>query len=361
MKHKMTGVYIHIPFCLRKCNYCDFLSFPAAEELHEKYVDALIAELRDFSREVDTVYIGGGTPTALPSFLLCKILEAVNRLALAPGAEITAEANPETLNREYLSEMRASGVNRLSMGLQATEAKHLRSLGRGHTFEDFEKNFYAARDAGFKNINIDLMFGLPDQSFEDWCYTLNVVKRLSPEHVSAYSLTPAEKTPLWDGIESGKIILPDETADRRMYHFTREFLCEPRYVHYELSNFAKPGLESRHNVNCWRMRPYIGFGLGAHSFDGQRRWHNTEDLDEYLRGGDIKKGIVELSDSDFNAEYMILGLRLTEGVRPREGYEDVIKRLAAEGMLTWKNERVALTSYGMDFANRVFGEFLNPF
>jgi len=371
-----TGIYIHIPFCLRRCNYCDFLS--TESQPHTDYVNAVINEIRtsEIANQVDTVYIGGGTPTALPAHLMNKLLEVVKEMPLIPGAEITVEANPGTLSLEYLLEMKAQGVNRLSIGLQATQPNLLKILGRIHTKEAFTENFLAARKAGFDNINVDLMFSLPTQQMSDWRETLREVITLSPEHISAYSLTPAEGTPLWEQLENNSISLPDDGIDRDMYHAARKMLKDAGYVHYELSNFAKPGRESKHNINCWKMRPYLGFGLGAHSFDGRNRWHNTEDMAEYMNQAtpktpqcktwtDMRRNIQQLSNTDLMSEAMILGLRLCEGVSerdfaqaygvtPSELYKNEIFKLIADGLITSKNGVLALTPYGMDLANQVF-------
>ncbi|MCL1883753.1 MAG: radical SAM family heme chaperone HemW, partial [Defluviitaleaceae bacterium] len=238
-----AGIYIHVPFCLRKCFYCDFFSYEAKEHsAFESYTHEVVAELENLQiNKIDTVYIGGGTPTALPSFLLCKILHEISQLPLAHDAEITVEANPGTIDAKYLAELNARGVNRLSIGLQTTHSDLLKTLGRIHSVQDFKENFHSARDAGFKNISVDLMFGLPSQTQTKWRETLEEIIELSPEHISAYSLTPAENTPLWEQIESGKIVLPGDTIDREMYHMARKILAEAGYEQYELSNFAKHG------------------------------------------------------------------------------------------------------------------------
>jgi oxygen-independent coproporphyrinogen-3 oxidase len=365
----MTSAYIHIPFCVKKCVYCDFLSFEfstaksakTADE-HGAYVRALINEIRvaDFSEtKIDTVYIGGGTPTALPSYFLCEIIRCVKELPLLPNAEITVEANPGTLDAEYLYALKENGVTRLSIGLQSTHEDLLRTIGRIHMKEEFTKNFRAARKAGFDNISVDLMFSLPRQTMRQWYETLSEVIALSPEHISAYSLTPAEKTPLWTQIENGEVILPDEKTDREMYHEARKILMQAGYVHYEISNFAKPNRESRHNINCWTMKPYIGFGLGAHSFDGTARWHNAENINDYIeenRRNPLNKTI--LSEADLSAEKMILGLRLMRGVTPLEKYKDEIEKLIKNGLLIREENRILLSEKGLDLANHVFLEFV---
>jgi len=333
----------------------------------EVYVQALLAEIASAKIEstIDTVYIGGGTPTALPSFLLCRILNAVCALPLAANAEITVEANPGTLNPAYLQAINAHGANRLSLGLQTTQPHLLRTLGRVHSWEDFLQNYHAAKAAGFDNINVDLMFANPGQTIENWHETLEEIIALSPQHISAYSLTPAEGTPLWDAIASDTIHLPSDEIDREMYHHARGRLAQAGYIHYEISNFAKPGFESRHNINCWRRVPYIGFGLGAHSFDGKGRWHNIEDIKRYVSTAPHtidKKSLQTLTESEAMCESIILGLRLMRGI-PEANipgcHENTTQRLVAEGLLSrTQHGRICLTPKGMDLANRVFAGFL---
>jgi len=335
----------------------------------EAYVQHLLSELCNSewmtgSYCIDTVYIGGGTPTALPSFLLCKILDAVKALPLLPDAEITVEANPGTLSLEYLRDLNVHGANRLSLGLQTTHTHLLSAIGRGRAIhsdlEIFIQNYHQAKAAGFDNINIDLMFALPSQTLQEWQETLQEVVALSPQHISAYSLTPAENTPLFDALEKGELILPDDETDRNMYHYAREFLADAGYMQYELSNFAKPGFESRHNVNCWKRVPYIGFGLGAHSFDGTNRWHNTEEMKEYIISPQ-KKGFQSLTESEAFAEKIILGLRLTDGILESEipdQYAAKVQTLITDGLLKHENQNICLTPRGMDLANVVFTEFL---
>jgi len=420
--NKGMGLYIHIPFCVSKCAYCDFLSFEGVcEGVHERYVRALIAEMRyavagapsvnlkalrsevtkqtskicnlSSSRSldcfatlamtewpVDTVYIGGGTPTALPPHLLCEILREAQRFNLTPDAEITLEMNPSTNVSSVLSEYASHGVNRLSIGLQAWQDEFLRGLRRAHTSAEFTQTMQAARAAGIDNINVDLMFGLPWQSLWHWRESVTQVIAHAPAHISAYSLTPAENTPLWDALEAGKIGLPSESAERAMYHEAIRMLAEVGYEHYELSNFAKPGRESRHNVNCWLRKPYLGLGLGAHSFDGERRWRNTFDMGRYLDvwgvSGPGKEGtesaredLENLSRRDAMAETMFLGLRMAKGVNPQEFfriygqqlsecYGKELEMLASKGLISYAPEKVTLTTLGMDLANQVFEVFL---
>ena len=370
---KGMGLYIHIPFCMSKCVYCDFLSFEGTDaDLQARYVRALIAEMRalhsELDAEVDTVYLGGGTPTALPSPLLCEILNETRHFNLLPGVEVTLEMNPCT-SLVALADFAACGVNRLSIGLQAWQDSFLAALGRAHTSDEFTETMQAARAAGIDNINVDLMFGLPGQDLGHWRESVMQVISHNPTHVSAYSLTPAEGTPLWGELEAGRTVLPHDDVDRAMYHEAIRMLAAAGYEHYELSNFAKPGRESRHNVNCWLRKPYIGLGLGAHSFDGGRRWCNTPDMRRYLSAIALREDIEVLSTSDAMAETMILGLRMTKGVSLHDFhksfgvhltdcYGSELEMLISRGLLQKSADRVALTPLGLDLANQVFEAFL---
>jgi len=319
---------------------------------HYKNVHSLVGT------RLNTVYIGGGTPTALPSLLLCKILDKVQQFPLTPDVEITVEANPGTLNREYQQALKAHGVNRLSLGLQTTHSHLLAAINRAHSMEDFLENYHTACEIGFDNINIDLMFALPGQTIADWQKTLQEIIALSPAHISAYSLTPAENTPLWESLEKGGLTLPTDDIDRAMYHMAIELLTNAGYIHYELSNFAKPGFESRHNVNCWRCVPYYAFGLGAHSFDGQKRWRNTASMAKYLEGDYAPRDVVCLTDAERLSEEIILGLRLTLGIPEKLPDVQIVENLIGKGLLTRQNGFVKLTPKGLDLANLVFEAFL---
>ena len=388
VKAKGIGMYIHIPFCASKCAYCDFLSFEGAGEgLQKQYVRALIEEMKDFrNTPIDTVYIGGATPTALPSPLLCEILQEVHSFNLAKDAEITVEMNPCTGSYSLLKEIKSYGVNRLSIGLQAWQDELLAKINRTHTANDFTRTIQAANAAGISNINVDLMFALPSQTLDHWRESIAQVIACSPQHISTYSLTPAENTPLWSALEAGKLHLPDEATDRAMYHEAISLLSAAGYDHYEISNFAKPGYESRHNIDCWRRKPYIGSGLGAHSFDGITRWSNTSDMTQYLEYWNAFIGVSErasvgaassrplthyeeISPQDAMAEAMFLGLRMTKGVNPKdfhaqfgrtlqECYGPTIESLISKGLLAYKGENIALTPLGLDLANQVFEAFL---
>jgi oxygen-independent coproporphyrinogen-3 oxidase len=359
-----TGLYIHIPFCVSKCVYCDFLSLAnAGADLTERYKDALVDELnglRKLNHTIDTVYIGGGTPTALPLPFLLEIIEAVNGFNLTADAEFTVEMNPGSVNSSFetFKALRRRGVNRLSIGLQAWQDELLRSLSRIHTRRQFIDNFRAARAAGIKHISVDLMFALPGQTTEQWIESITAVAALRPEHISAYSLTPEEGTPLWAGIQSGRITLPGDEADREMYHTARGLLASRGYEHYELSNFALPGCESRHNTRYWTRAPYIGAGLGAHGFDGSCRKSNTADMNKYLTGSRVENDSEHITARGALAEEMLLGLRMTRGVKRHPLFKKEIDGLIQRGLLTERGGRVTLTELGMDLANQVFIVFL---
>jgi len=334
-----TGYYIHIPFCAVKCGYCDFLSF-SGDELWENYCDALISEIKTYKTSMftRTLYIGGGTPTIWPATLLEKLL--VN---LPAAEEITCEANPGTLTAEKIAVLKKYGVNRVSLGLQAWQPRLLKNIGRKQA--NFLESFYALRNAGFDNINIDLMFALPGQSLEDWQESLREVCALNPEHISAYALTPTEV---------------DDETDRQMYHNCKAFLREQGYMQYEISNFCKPGFQSRHNLIYWTRQAYRGFGLGAHSFEENARFHNTEDMSEYLKGGK-QIFISKIDKEEALSEHIFLGLRMTKGIRrtsEMEKYSPWIEKMKNDGLLQENNGHIALSDRGMDLANLVMSGFL---
>jgi len=376
----MSGIYIHIPFCIKKCSYCDFLSFPASGETMRDYVDALTHEMEQFKQntdlDVDTIFIGGGTPTVLPEAYLkhviqmCAALASKNPSSQQASVEFTVEVNPGTVHLPQLQMLYNEGVNRLSFGLQSTHDRLLESISRIHNYETFEINYITAREVGFENINIDLMFGLPNQSMQEWRESLEKIISLAPEHISVYSLILAEDTPLSDHVDSGVVALPDETTDRAMYHLARQMLTDAGYIHYEISNFAKPGYMSRHNTNCWRRVPYYGFGLGAHSFDGNMRWHNTENMNAYIHdSGSAPLDVETLTKEEAMSETIILGLRLLDGVNEHDFYEqfgvkikdvylEEITNLLLNGLIIKENGRICLSEKGLDLANVVMEQFL---
>ena len=364
---KPLELYIHIPFCIRKCAYCDFLSAPAAPEVQEAYVGQLLQEIAASKKlpedyEAVTVFFGGGTPGILKGELLCSILRALrDRFSVREDAEITVEANPGTVNRDKLVQYREAGVNRISLGLQSADNQELKLLGRIHTWEQFLESFQLARETGFRNINVDLMSALPGQTTESVHRTLERVLALSPEHISAYSLILEEGTPFYKRYEGHPELLPSEEEERQMYYDTRDRLCACGYEHYEISNFAKPGYTCRHNLGYWERRDYKGFGLGAASLLENVRYTNQTDLTEYLKGNFA--GTEEpLTEQAVREEYFFLGLRKMEGVEPgryREHYEERIQRLQAQQLLEEKDGRIRLTERGTDVSNYVMAQFLD--
>ena len=380
---KELELYLHIPFCVKKCNYCDFLSAPAEEETRAAYVDALLEEIRGFEDpedyEVVTVFFGGGTPSILPGQEIFRIMEALReKFSFRKGAEITLEANPGTVDKEKLSCYKKAGINRLSFGLQSADAEELKKLGRIHTWEKFLESFQLAREAGFSNINVDLMSALPGQTKESWEKTLRQVLALQPEHISAYSLIIEEGTPCYQLYEKDverrdageePELLPSEEEERAMYEATGRILKEQGYLHYEISNYAKPGRECRHNLGYWQRRDYLGFGLGVSTLLNPVRYKNTEDLEAYLGGDFSKKEFFVLTKDNQIEETMFLGLRVLEGVSKekfreqfscelRVVYRKELEKLEQEGLLEEEGDFVRLTSRGIDLSNPVLAEFL---
>ena len=374
MKDKIS-LYIHIPFCVRKCLYCDFPSFSGMESIFDDYVRMLCREIDETysdyrGMEVKSIFVGGGTPSVLPPALLGRISDKIfSRFDVDSKAEITIETNPGTLDAKKLAEMKSMYFNRLSMGLQAWQDRLLKKLGRIHTADEFETNFLQARDAGFKNINVDLMFALPAQSLDDWQETLEKVIKLRPEHISAYSLIIEEGTPFFDMFDRGELKETDEETDRKMYYLAKEMLSDKSYKQYEISNFAKEGFECYHNKVYWRTEEYQGFGLGAHSYSDGVRFHNTYDMKEYLRGEGLRMDKEFLSLQEKQEEFMFTGLRMNEGVSEAEflrrfgesmdsAYGDEIKELISEELLVKKDGRLSLTDRGVDISNSVFEKFI---
>lgn len=374
MKDKIS-LYIHIPFCIRKCLYCDFPSFSGMESVFDDYVRMLCREIDETysdyrGMEVKSIFVGGGTPSVLPPALLGRISDKIfSRFDVDSKAEITIETNPGTLDAKKLGEMKSMYFNRLSMGLQAWQDRLLKKLGRIHTADEFETNFLQARDAGFKNINVDLMFALPAQSLDDWQETLEKVMKLRPEHISAYSLIIEEGTPFFDMFDRGELKEIDEVTDRKMYYLAKEMLSDKGYKQYEISNFAKEGFECYHNKVYWRTEEYQGFGLGAHSYADGVRFHNTYDMKEYLRGEGFRLDKEFLSLQEKQEEFMFMGLRMNEGVSEAEFlrrfgesmdsvYGDEIKELISEELLVKKDGRLSLTDRGVDISNSVFEKFI---
>ena len=335
--------------------------------MQSAYVEQLLRETEGASAlaeayEASTVFIGGGTPSILPARQIPRILGKIREIfPLREDAEITIEANPGTMDAEKLYAWREAGVNRLSIGLQSADNRELRLLGRIHTLEEFLDNFRLAREAGFRNINVDLMSALPGQTCGGWINTLEKVLELHPEHISAYSLIIEEGTPFYSRYEEHPELLPAEDADRRMYEDTRRILHEHGYERYEISNYARPGYECRHNLGYWSRTEYKGFGLGAASLLGRVRTANQSDLKEYLAGNYAGER-EELSEQAVREEYFFLGLRKMEGVDPepyRAHYRELLDRLQEQHLIEEKNGRICLTNLGIDVSNYVLAQFLD--
>ena len=389
-KGKPLSIYLHIPFCARKCLYCDFLSAPADDVTKARYVESLITEIKAEAPkyeayEVRTVFIGGGTPSILPAEAIARIMDTLKeQFCFAKEAEITIEVNPGSAEEEKLLAYYKSGINRLSIGLQSSHNSELQQLGRIHTYQDFLRTYKDAVKSGFNNINVDLMSAIPGQTTESYRETLRQILHLypMPAHISAYSLIIEEGTPFYENTPE----LPDEDADREMYKITDDMLKESGLERYEISNYARKGYACKHNKVYWRRGDYVGFGIGAASLIDNVRFHNDDDISAYIAGWeaykqntlgkpDILRDVQPLTIPEQMEEYMFLGLRLTEGVSLKEFedtfgkniyevYSDVIDKLVNQGLLIKKigadgrTERLALSSFGLDVSNVVMAEFL---
>lgn len=360
------GIYLHIPFCVRKCNYCDFLSGPAGKEVQKSYVKALLTEIEQYrellgSRRTETVFFGGGTPSILDGEDILRILEKLKNTGnILETAEISIEANPGTVTKGKLALWKQAGINRISFGLQSAENEELKRLGRIHTWEEFLENYDLARAAGFTNINVDLMSALPGQSVDTWKKTMERVTALNPEHISAYSLIIEEGTSFYEAYAKHPELLPTEEEERKMYYETKDFLGSKGYERYEISNYAKPGCECRHNLSYWERTDYLGLGLGAASLLGERRKNNQSDLSQYLKGNFAGEEEI-LTPTAAMEEYFFLGLRKMKGVdwTPyRKQYESTVKKLIGNGLLEAEGNFIRLTELGIDVSNQVLAEFL---
>lgn len=375
-------LYIHIPYCRQKCRYCDFPSYACQEQTMPRYVDALVKELRMESTEripLETVFIGGGTPSILPVSLLRRVLDAVKeRCQLLPGCEFTSEANPGTLTDEWLETAVSGGVNRLSMGMQAYQPQLLKALGRIHTHDDVIRSVQLARKHGVRSLNLDLMFGLPGQTPAMWRETLQAALDLAPEHLSCYGLIPEDGTPLKADLDAGRLVLPDEEDERRMYDDTLQLLRCAGFVQYEISNFALPGHECRHNIGYWERTPYLGVGASAASFckvdSGMLRLSNPPSLQDYLRMVETAdwqmREETHLSPEDERFETLMLGLRMTRGVSEGaflrshgltldEYRGEQLRLLEAQGLLLHEDGFWRLTRRGMDVQNAILVELMD--
>ncbi len=379
-KMKELELYVHIPFCVKKCNYCDFLSAPASERTYDAYVSRLLAEigaagLAYKADGVTSVFIGGGTPSVLSAAQMRQLLRLLkDSFPVLPYAEITVECNPGTLDAEKLQAYYEAGVNRLSIGLQSADEKELRMLGRIHTFEQFVQNYELARKTGFKNINVDIISAIPGQKINDYRQTLLKVTALKPEHISAYALIIEEGTPFYEQMRRNLLQLPSEEVDRQMYQMTKDLLRQSGYERYEISNYARPGFECRHNTGYWLRKNYLGIGLGAASCIENVRFANIADLSGYLKtdAADLPHVYAqreELSERAQMEEFMFLGLRLMRGVSAEDFqkqfsltmesvYGEVIQKQLNQKLIKQTKTGYCLTDYGIDISNYVMAEYL---
>ena len=377
IKNKNLEIYIHIPFCKRKCSYCDFLSFACSEDVQKRYMDALKKEIAAKSIHyksyvVTSVFFGGGTPSIVKPMWVKELMELLQiSFTMSKTAEITMEMNPGTVTEESLGIYKEAGINRLSMGLQSANDKELVLLGRIHSFEEFLSAYTSARSVGFFNINVDIMSALPGQSVESYTETLEKVLSLCPppEHISAYSLIVEEGTPFFDAYEKGELFLPSEEEERLMYEKTEEILRRYGYYRYEISNYAKAGYECRHNIGYWVRDNYVGFGLGAASMVDNQRFSGETDMDKYLENPLAERQMDVLSLAEQMEEFMFLGLRLIKGISEEdfravfhtsidEVYGNVIKKHCREGLLKREGGRIFLSSKGLDVSNYVMADFI---
>lgn len=410
MENKELGIYIHIPFCQHKCDYCDFVSFSNKQEFIENYIEAVKKEINNYFSDkmfletytVTTIYIGGGTPSYIDSKYIFEIMHILENnlrenIVKLEDMEITIEVNPGTVTKEKLEQYKKAKINRLSIGLQSTNNNILKEIGRIHTFEQFLETYQMAKEVGFENINVDLMIGLPNQTIEDLKRSLQEVIELQPKHISVYSLIVEEGTVIAQKIEKHQLQEMDEELERNMYWYVKNTLELNGYTHYEISNFAKQSKQSRHNLNCWKQKEYIGIGLAAHSYLNFVRYANTPEMKEYIirmnnLNGQIVKGIFKLSNDkektkleesigmvyeieeiqdleDRKREYMLLSLRTIEGVsiskfkekyidNPIFLYRKELKKLVEEKLVIIDGDYINLTNKGLDLANLVWEEFV---
>ena len=408
MEIKEIGLYIHIPFCKHKCYYCDFVSYANKKKFFKKYVECVKKEIGKYAREnrimsehglepkyvIKTIYIGGGTPSLIDEEYIEDILKSIRENFEITSnleenyeaqdeeiknynsqIETTIEVNPGTVTKEKLQKYLECGINRLSIGLQAVQDNLLKEIGRIHTFEDFQNVYKCAREVGFENINVDLMIGLPNQTLDDVKESTKKVMALKPEHISVYSLILEENTKLEDMVIKGKLELPDDEIERKMYWYVKKALEKHKYIHYEISNFARPGFESKHNSDCWNQNEYVGIGAAASSFMNNARYENTSDLEEYISNIENDKPnkniqLQELLDDESKIdEYMMLSLRKISGVNISEfkrkfnqnpiiRYNKILEKLIKEELIEIDGNNIRLSSKGIDLANLVWEEFI---
>lgn len=393
---KQIGMYLHIPFCKQKCKYCDFISFSYDCNKVQEYFTYLLQEIEEKSNEIvlkkdsennqvqkikdiveiNTIYIGGGTPSIVSEKYIEQILTQIRKnYKIVDNAEITIEINPGTVNEEKLKKYLQIGINRISIGLQSANNKLLEMLGRIHTYEEFTEVYKLAREVGFKNINVDLMIGLPMQKQIDVKNTLKNIIEMNPEHISVYSLIVEENTQMYDLIEQGKLKLPTEKTERNMYWNVKNALEENGYIHYEISNFSKENKQSKHNLNCWNQEDYLGFGLAAHSYFNGIRYSNIDNLKQYIENYKNDSSIYNViihenqTKEEMMKEYMLLGLRKIKGIsiskfkekfteNPLYIYRNELNKLAQRNLIEIDGNTIRLTNKGLDLANTVWIEFI---
>lgn len=377
---KNISLYIHIPFCDQKCYYCDFPSFAGKGGLKNKYLKALVKEIDEKLVNnkyiIDTIFVGGGTPSSLSADELEILLSKVSTLNFAQNIEYTVECNPGSITKDKLIVMKKYGVNRLSMGLQAIQNTLLRDIGRIHSFEVFKENFLLARECGFNNINVDLMFGLPSQKLLEWEESLKGISELNPEHISAYSLIIEEGTPFDRMYEENKIKLPDEDIERDMYHSAKNILESYGFNQYEISNYAKKDFECRHNIAYWEMKDWIGVGSAASSYIEGTRITNVYEIEEYIKRSENNQNLAieenKNSENENIEEFMFMGLRMIKGIDEDEFlrrfkkpvsdfYAEIIERYIKQDLLVKENKRLFLSEKGIEYSNKVMSDFLLEF
>lgn len=380
---KELGIYIHIPFCKQKCYYCDFISYANKGEKVKEYIECLQKEIEIESNgykneeyKITTIYIGGGTPSFIDALYIERIINTIKQnYKLYEKPEITIEVNPGTINEEKIEKYKEIGINRISIGLQTTNDKLLKQIGRIHTYEEFLNCYKLVSKSKINNVNVDLMLALPNQTIEDLEESLQKVINLKPNHISLYSLILEEDTKLEEMVNKNEVKLPSEDIERRMYWNVKKILEENEYIHYEISNFAKKGFESKHNMNCWNQKEYLGFGIAAHSYIKNKRYCNTNNIEEYIKN--VKSNnlinnrtICEVQNKiEEQKEYMLLGLRKTQGIDIQEFknkfidnpiyiFHKELEKLVKEELIEIDLNQIRLTSKGLDFANLVWEEFV---
>lgn len=390
MEKKEIGLYIHIPFCRQKCYYCDFVSYANKYEIVERYIKCLKKEIIQYANEnkimsehglepryvIKTIYIGGGTPSSIDEIYIVNLLQTVKEnFEVKKDAEITIEVNPGTVNKEKLEVYKETGINRLSIGLQAVQDEILKNIGRIHTYKDFENTYEYAREVGFDNINVDLMIDLPNQTLEDVKESVKTIINLKPEHISVYSLILEENTKMYEMINSKVVSIAPDDTERQMYWYVKETLEKNKYIQYEISNFARAGFESKHNMDCWKQNEYIGVGVNASSFMEDKRYSNIPELETYIENienGTPNKNLIleEILDEESKMnEFMMLGLRKIDGVNikdfeqkfntnPIMKYCKILDKLSHEGLIEVDANNIKLSKKGIDLANLVWEEFI---